>query len=98
MGFFETAYQTVLQNYNTLPLSNHNNRPPQDPTNPTDPQVRERGEELLLEKLFFGRSSKSWPEIEMAEEHLDVLTKSGHKTGISKPRHLRPFSISFLGG
>ncbi|KAL0010940.1 hypothetical protein SO802_006048 [Lithocarpus litseifolius] len=34
----------------------------------------------------------------MAEEHLDVLTKSGHKTGISKPRHARPFSISFFGG
>ena len=98
MGFFETAYETVLQNYNTLPLSNRNNRPPQDPTNPTDPQVRERGEELLLEKLFFGRSSKSSPEIEMAEEHLDVLTKSSHKTGIYKPRHALPFSISFLGG
>ena len=54
--------------------------------------------ELLLETLFFGSSSKSWAEIEMAEEHLDVLTKSGHKTGISKPRHARTVLLNLVCG
>ena len=49
---FETAYETVLQNYNTLCLSNPNNRPPQDPTNPTDPQVRVVVGDALLRKEF----------------------------------------------
>jgi hypothetical protein len=30
------------------------------------------------------------------EEHLDVLTRTGEKTGISKPRYLFVVSFSFL--
>ncbi|KAJ0006703.1 hypothetical protein Pint_30429 [Pistacia integerrima] len=35
-------------------------------------------------------------ETHLQEEHLDVLTKTGQKTGVSKPRHNSPFLIILL--
>ncbi|KAF3524592.1 hypothetical protein F2Q69_00051891 [Brassica cretica] len=34
----------------------------------------------------------------MVEEHFDVLTKSGEKTGLSKPRHAQPGQSKSLAG
>ena len=96
--YIKLVYQTVLQNYNTLPLSNHNNRPPQDPTNPTDPQVRERGEELLLEKLFFGRSSKSWPEIKWLKSTLTSSPSRATKLAFPNPGTYAPSQSRFWVG
>lgn len=45
--------------------------------------------------FHYGQSRRRQREIEaMVEEHFDVLTNSGEKTGVSKPRHVC-FSLSF---